>query len=133
MTYALDTNAIIDLLNKEVAVVQRFNNAVISNVPLVIPSVVDYEVSRGFYHTPSPRKEVVYNAMRQNCPVVDVNAVIWDNAAQIWAKLRKQGITVGDADTLIAAFCLVNGYTLVTNNTKHFASIAGLNLEDWTI
>ena len=26
MIYALDTNAIIDLLNKEVAVVQRFNN-----------------------------------------------------------------------------------------------------------
>ena len=133
MIYALDANAIIHVINREAVVVQRFNKAVIDNIPLVIPSVVDYEVSRGFYHTPNPRKEAVYNSMRQNCPVVEVDAPIWDNAAQLWAELRKRGVTIGDADILIASFCLVNGYTLVTNNTKHFTGITGLNLEDWTI
>ena len=133
MTYALDTNAIIDVLNKEAVIVKRFNTAIINNTPVVIPSAVDYEISRGFYHTPIPRKEAVYRNMRLNCPVIDANADIWDCAAQIWAKLRKQGLTVGDFDILIAAYCVVNNYTLVTNNTKHFKDIAGLNIEDWTI
>jgi len=39
--------------------------------------------------------------------------------------------TVGDADILIAAFCIVNGYTLVTDNVKHFENIAGLRLMNW--
>ena len=133
MIYALDTNTIIKYINGDANTMSRFLSTAKSKISMVIPSVVDYEVSRGFYHTPNPNKEAIYNAMRQNCPVIDVNAAIWDNAAQIWAKLRKQGITIGDADTLIAAFCNVNGYTLVTNNIKHFAGIAGLNLEDWTI
>jgi tRNA(fMet)-specific endonuclease VapC len=64
--------------------------------------------------------------------VIEVNTDIWDYAAQIWAKLRKQGLIVGDFDILIAAYCVVNNYALVTNNTKHFKDIAGLNFEDWT-
>ena len=132
MTYALDTNAIIDVLNKESSIVKRFNDAVKDNTPMVIPSAVDYEVLRGFYHTPIPRKETVYNSIRLNCPVIEVNADIRDRAAKIWAKLRKNGFTVGDADILIAAFCIVNGYTLVTNNIKHFEHIEGLVIEDWT-
>jgi predicted nucleic acid-binding protein len=131
MTYALDTNAIIDVLNKEAGIVKRFNDAVKDNAPMVIPSAVDYEISRGFYHTPNPRKEAVYNNMRQNCPIIDVSADTWDRAAKIWAKLRKSGFTVGDADILIAAVCLVNGYTLVTANTKDFENISGLQMVNW--
>ena len=98
---------------------------------MVIPSAVDYEISRGFHHTPNTRKEAVYNIMRVNCPVMEVNADIWDCVARIWAMLRKNGFTVGDFDILIAAFCLVNRYTLVTHNTKDFMHIDGLLLVDW--
>ena len=132
MTYALDTSAIIDVLNKEAVIVKRFNDAIKNNTLMVIPSAVDYEVSRGFYHTTIPRKEAVYRNMRQNCPVIEVNTDIWDCAAQIWAKLRKQGLAVGDADILIAAFCLIDGYTLVTANTKDFENIDGLQFVNWT-
>jgi len=132
MTYALDTNIIIAVLNREATPVKRFNDAVINNEPIIIPSAVDYEVSRGFYHTSIPRKEAVYKNMRLNCPVIEINEEIWDCAAKIWAKLRKSGHTVDDFDILIAAFCIVNGYTLVTNNTKHFKDIDGLTMENWT-
>ena len=131
MTYALDTNVIIDLLNKEAAIVKQFNIAVTENIPLVIPSAVDYEIIRGFYYAQNPRKEAVYNTMRLNCPVIEVDANIWDCAAQIWSKLRKQGLTIGDFDILIAAFCIVNNYFLITNNTKHFKNIVGLQLKNW--
>jgi len=45
--------------------------------------------------------------------------------------LRKTGKTICDADILIAAHCIVNGYTLITHNTKHFENIEGLLLENW--
>jgi tRNA(fMet)-specific endonuclease VapC len=38
---------------------------------------------------------------------------------------------IGDADILIAAYCLVNDYTLVTNNTNDFNRIDGLKLVNW--
>jgi len=39
---------------------------------------------------------------------------------------------VGDADLLIAAFCLVDEYILVTNNTRDFEKFTSLQLLDWT-
>jgi len=131
MTYALDTNTIVDFINGDLAVLTQFRNTVKNKVPMVIPSVVDYEITRGFYHTRSAYKENSYGKMRLNCPVVDVNAEIWDCAASLWAKLRKAGRTIGDADILIAAHCITNGYTVITHNTKHFADIDGLKMEDW--
>ena len=131
MTYALDTNTVIDYLNGNTSVMGHFLKTAKSRVPIVIPSAVDFEVSRGFYHTPIPRKEAIYDNMRINCPVIEVNADIWDCAAKIWAKLRKSGFTVGDFDILIAAFCLVNGYILVTHNIKDFVNIDGLQMADW--
>jgi predicted nucleic acid-binding protein len=62
---------------------------------------------------------------------VEVNTAIWKRAASIWAMLRKMGKTVGDADIIIAAYCMENEYTLVTHNTKHFIDINGLLINDW--
>ena len=60
-----------------------------------------------------------------------MNRNIWRRAANLYSDLRHKGFTVGDADILIAAFCLENGYTLVTNNTKDFVHIDELMLVDW--
>ena len=131
MVYALDSSIIIDFLSREPSVVSHFNKAVLSGSSVIIPSVVDYEVLRGFCHKPVPRKEAVYSNLRTNCPVVEVNMAIWIRAASIWAALRKMGKTVGDADIIIAACCIENGHTLVTHNTKHFTDIRGLAMDDW--
>ncbi|MCL2264192.1 MAG: PIN domain-containing protein [Defluviitaleaceae bacterium] len=131
MGYAMDSSIIIDFLNREPLVIDKFDKAVINGIGIIIPSVVDYEVLRGFCHKPTPLKETVYNKLRINCPVVEVDATIWKRAASIWATLRKMGKTVGDADIIIAACCIENGYTLVTHNTKHFIDISELMMDDW--
>lgn len=51
--------------------------------------------------------------------------------ADIKAKLFDKGIRIEDMDLLIAATAIYNELTLVTNNTKHFENILGLNLENW--
>ena len=76
-------------------------------------------------------RENTYRRMRLHCPVVEVDAKMWDSAAYVWATLRKTGQTIGDADILIAALCIERGYTLVTHNVKHFSTISNLRMEEW--
>jgi len=131
MTYALDTNTIIHYLSGKSSVMAQFHNAAKSKAPLVIPVVVDFEVARGFCHRPNFAKETTYNKIRTNCPTIELNAAIWKCAASLWANLHKANRTIGDADIIIAATCITNGYTLVTDNTKHFQGITGLNVVSW--
>jgi len=51
--------------------------------------------------------------------------------AQIRARLHKQGRLTSEVDHWIAAACLARGATMVTDNVRHFASIEGLEVEDW--
>lgn len=48
------------------------------------------------------------------------------------ASLQKVGTPVDDFDLLIGATAIHNKLTLVTNNTKHFKRLKGIQLEDWT-
>jgi tRNA(fMet)-specific endonuclease VapC len=56
-------------------------------------------------------------------------------AAEIKARLVSQGTPIGDrdGDIFIAAHCIVNGYTLVTDNTGDFKRIGGLNIANWKV
>lgn len=48
------------------------------------------------------------------------------------AGLERRGLTIGPNDLLIVAQCLALGFTLVTNNTREFARVEGLRIEDWS-
>jgi len=52
-------------------------------------------------------------------------------AGDILADLRKSGQTIGLEDVLIAASAIVNHYTVVTANVRHFSKIRGLEVENW--
>jgi tRNA(fMet)-specific endonuclease VapC len=49
----------------------------------------------------------------------------------VLAELTSAGKQIGDADTLIAGQAMANQLTLVTNNTKHFLRVKGLQVENW--
>ena len=131
MTYALDTNTIIHILNDNNAVVLKRTEAVSAGNLFVIPPVVDYEIRRGLFYKPARKTEASYSAIISHYGIGEMTAIAWTRAASIYADLRRAGYTVGDADILIAAFCIVNGYTLVTNNTKDFENIDELLMVDW--
>ncbi len=47
------------------------------------------------------------------------------------ARLEELGTPIADFDLLIATTALHHGMTLVTNNTKHHARVADLQLANW--
>jgi tRNA(fMet)-specific endonuclease VapC len=51
--------------------------------------------------------------------------------ATVAAALARRGEPIGTFDTLMAAHALSLRLTLVTNNTRHFARVAGLATENW--
>jgi tRNA(fMet)-specific endonuclease VapC len=49
----------------------------------------------------------------------------------IRARLDSRGLRIGPYDVFIAGQALARGLTLVTRNTRAFARVEGLSLEDW--
>ena len=47
-------------------------------------------------------------------------------------RLRKSGITIDEFDLLIGVTSITHQMYMVTNNTKHFKYLKGIQLEDWT-
>lgn len=131
MIYALDTNTISYFIQGNMTVMSRIRAALENRNDVIIPPVTYYEIRRGFKHKSAPAKERIFTNMCIQYPIGEMNIATWECAADIYANSRKLGKVVEDTDILIAAFCIVNGYTLVTHNTKHFEGINGLLLEDW--
>jgi predicted nucleic acid-binding protein len=134
MTYALDTNTVIMYLRNLPAVLNSFDNTVKQGDKIVIPEPVHYEIKRGFRILSAVKKERVYNELisaEGNCCVKTMDALCWRRAEHIYAELYRKGFTVGELDILIAAICIENNCTLVTNNEKHFKDINGLLYQNW--
>lgn len=60
--------------------------------------------------------------------ILSVDQNIARCAGEIRAKLRKSGELIGNPDILIAATCIVNNFTLVTKNKRHFGRIKDLSI-----
>ena len=83
----------------------------------------------------SPRREQNLEALGAFLLPLEVLAFGPEAAAaygRVRAALEKAGTPIGPLDTLIAAHAVGLGVTLVTNNTREFSRVSGLELEDWT-
>lgn len=46
-------------------------------------------------------------------------------------RLRAKGLLIEDLDLFIGSMVVATGYTLVTQNVKHFSRIEGIKIENW--
>jgi tRNA(fMet)-specific endonuclease VapC len=102
---------------------------VINDSTIVIPPLVYYEIKRGFNLIHAPAKEKIFKQMCENYSIGRLNRKCYDYAAKLYSDLR--AFNPNDVDLLIAAFCIINNYVLVTNNDKHFNRIENLMVENW--
>ena len=131
MIYALDSNIISYLLKDDAAVYSRLNKAIDDGGRCIIPPIAYYEVKRGLLAVNATAKTIGFDQLCRDFGVGNMNTYTWDEAARHYALHPGKGQLVEDADFFIAAFCIVNDYTLVTNNIRHFEHIDGLKLVNW--
>jgi len=129
--YALDSNIVSYLLKGSEQILAKVEGETSAGSEVHIPPIVYYEVKRGLLAVGATAKMKLFMDFCAENIVGFIGCEVLDSAADIYVSFRKAGRSIEDADVLIAAFCLVNGYTLVTHNVKHFAEIKGLQIEDW--
>ena len=130
MTYLLDTDICIYILNKRPPNVSRkFKEVKAENVTL--SSITVAELLYGAQKSRSGERN--RRALAQFMAALGT-ANFTAETAQVYAMLRasleRQGTPIGPLDTLIAAHALSLDATLVTNNTREFAIVPDLPLEN---
>ncbi|MDR0868608.1 MAG: type II toxin-antitoxin system VapC family toxin [Planctomycetota bacterium] len=131
--FVLDANIVSFRLRGNEIVAANIRRALETGAQVLVAPLAYYEVKRGLIAAGADRQLNEFVRFCADCPVGKLDNDILDAAAEIYADLRKRGLAIGDADILIAAFCRKHKFTLVTNNRKHFASIANLPVRDWTL
>lgn len=92
--------------------------------------VVDYEIRRYLLLKGATRNLAQYEALTAHWKHTDFDNEDWLQAASLWAKHHRMGMSITDADLLIAVSALQHDAILVTNNERHFKEL-GLHLENW--
>lgn len=132
MTYLLDTNICIYIINEQPAqVLQRVIQA--GRESLAISTVTVAELAFGVAKSTRPDSRAKLENFLSKFPIVD-----WDqDAAWIYGNVRKaleaKGQRIGERDLLLACQALALNATMVTNNTREFERVEGLKLENWVL
>lgn len=134
-TYMLDTNICSFIMREQPeAVLKRLEQTVLRNHRIVV-SAITYAEMRfcAVGKKASPRHAKLVDAF---CARLDA-VLAWDRAAvdattEIKVALAAAGTPIGPNDTAIAGHAIAAGAILVTNNTREFARVPGLELEDWS-
>ena len=131
MKYLLDTNTCIRFINGRSPSV-RVKMLTISDSDIVISTIVQAEMYAGSAksQTRQRSREIQEEFFRRftSIPFDTQTARIYGD---IRAVLENQGTPIGGNDLLIAATALAHDLILVTHNTREFARVNGLKLEDW--
>ena len=126
----LDTNICIYIINaKPPAVLACFQQYRMGDIGLC--SVVAAELALGVAKSGSARNRQALEMFL--APLI----ILPFDAAAVWfygdlrTDLERQGTPIGSLDTMIAAHALSQQALLVTNNTREFAKVPGLRLDNW--
>ena len=131
MKYMLDTNICIYIIKHQPEnVIQKFMEHDPDDI--CISAITYAELVHGVEKSLAREK----NRIALTVFLSEIQIVPFDDlAAQVYgcvkADLQKKGTPIGPLDTLIAAHAKALNLTLVTNNTKEFARVDDLEVEDW--
>ena len=126
----LDTNICIYIINaKPPAVLARFQQYRLGDIGLC--SVVAAELAYGVAKSGSARNRQALEMFLAPLTILPFDAAAVWAYGDLRADLERRGTPVGSLDTMIAAHALSLQAMLVTNNTREFAKVPGLQLDNW--
>jgi len=133
MLYMLDTNICSYIIrNKPQSIKEKLQEAE-DNHSIALSSIVVSELLYGTTKKGSPKLMRIVSAFIDNFIIYDYSKISAQSYANIRTDLEKKGQIIGANDLLIASHALSLGAVLVTNNSREFARVEGLVLEDWSL
>lgn len=127
--YMLDTNTVSFALRNQGNVAGRLLQRLPSE--LCVSAVTVAELRYGADERQSSKLHGLIDTFVSAVAVRPVGEPEAARYGQLTAELERLGTPIGQFDTLIAAHALTLGLVLVTNNTRHFGLVSGLETEDW--
>ena len=128
----LDTNICIYIINaKPPAVLARFQKYRLGDIGLC--SVVAAELAFGVAKSGSARNREALDMFLAPLTILPFDAAAVWIYGDLRADLERRGTPIGSLDTMIAAHALSQQALLVTNNTREFAKVPGLQLDNWVV
>ena len=99
-----------------------------------ISVVTKAELLFGVRMSPRPDKDATaVVAFLSYVAILPIDDAVAEHYADVRADLKKRGTMIGANDLWIAAHARSLGLILVTNNTREFARVPGLKLENWIL
>ena len=110
---------------------RRMRSAAIGEQAISV--VTKAELLFGVSVSPRPEKEgIAVAAFLFLVDVLPLEDAVAQHYAEIRADLKVRGVMIGANDLWLAAHARSVGLTLVTNNTREFGRVDGLQLANWT-
>ena len=131
--YMLDTDISSYIMKRShESVLKRLQTVAVGDVS--ISAITKSELMYGVEVSPRKQQDnAALAAFLKHVEVLDYPGEAAVDYGQIRAALKLAGNMIGANDLLIAAHARSLGLILVTNNTREFARVEGLKLENWTI
>ena len=130
MRYGLDTRVSIDAIKHrppEVIAALRAHES----AGLGLSSITVAELYFGVAKSGSARNLSALEQFLAPLELADFDRSAAAACGPLRAAMEAAGTPIGPLDTQIAAHALALGVTLVSNNTREFARVPGLRLENW--
>jgi len=129
--YLLDTNICIYIIKQHSKqVIEHLRTLLVGDVAISAITLAELEYGAAKSSRPEQNREalIAFTAPLEVLPFDD-NASL--HYGEIRADLERSGMVIGAMDMLIAAHARSRSLKLVTNNSREFQRIHGLDIENW--
>ncbi len=132
MTWLLDTNIVVFCLrDKSPEAKRRLLSVAPTDIQIPLQVYAELLVGAAKSEKPLASQQRVL-AFLAPFQIAMPDTKVAEHYAEIRASLESVGTPISEADLWIAASARSVGGTLVTNNTREFSRVSGLNIDDWT-
>ncbi|HDQ13236.1 MAG TPA: type II toxin-antitoxin system VapC family toxin [Sediminispirochaeta sp.] len=132
MNYLIDTDILIYSLKGREEVIEQFKAH--RNFPKSMSVITYGELMYGARKSKYVEKNMAnVRRLAEVFPIIHITPAIMETFGDLKTNLEKTGTTIDDMDLLIGSTAIAHNFVVVTNNTKHFEKIAGLELENWSL
>ena len=130
--FLLDSDVLVGLLRKDKDASGKIIDLLKKTSKLYISVISLHELFEGAYLSEKINENINFvQELAERVEIIEINEEIVFLSGKLSTELIKEGNKIGDLDVFIAASTIVNGFTLVTRNTKHFKNIKGLKIMEW--